>query len=485
MTIATINFEGPALNCQFLRIQQESSVEEYRNQFDKLMAPLSDLPDRVIEETFMIGLLSWIKAEVEFCRPVGLAEMMLLAQLIENRKIIQNDANLEGYSGGKYPTSSSSITKSNNSSSDKGKTIFPMRTITLKANPTGETKKEGPSKRLTDAEFQARKEKVKNDDEEFEIVEDTNYEEKELKMVKIAEVQTVIELSINSVVGLSNPGTMKKNEMEKLVEEMLKSEIICPSNSPYSSLALLIGGFKWNEEAQEAFHKLQNAMMTLPVLALPDFNATFEIETDASVYGIRTVLIQSKRTIAYFSHTLALRDRANRVWSDISMDFIEGLPKSNSFKVILVVVNRFSKYGHFQMLKHPYTAKTVADLFVKEIVRLHGFPKSIVSDRDKVFLSSFWKELFKMAGTKLNRSTAYHPQSDGQTEVVNRGVKTYLRCYCGERPKEWTKWLHWAKYWYKTTYQRSLGATPFQAIYGRLPPLLIYYGDRDTNFCLR
>ncbi|KAL0534326.1 hypothetical protein IC582_028616 [Cucumis melo] len=162
------------------------------------------------------------------------------------------------------------------------------------------------------------------------------------------------------------------------------------------------------------------------------------------------------------------------------MDFIEGLPKSNSFKVILVVVNRFSKYGHFQMLKHPYTAKTVADLFVKEIVRLHGFPKSIVSDRDKVFLSSFWKELFKMAGTKLNRSTAYHPQSDGQTEVVNRGVETYLRCYCGERPKEWTKWLHWAKYWYKTTYQRSLGATPFQAIYGRLPPLLIYYGDRDT-----
>lgn len=122
------------------------------------------------------------------------------------------------------------------------------------------------------------------------------------------------------------------------------------------------------------------------------------------------------------------------------MDFIDGLPKSNGFTTILVVVDKLSKFCHFMPLKHPYTTFVVAVVFLNNITKLYGIPIKIISDRDPVFLSSFWKELLKAHHTFLSYSTAYH---DGQTEVLNRCLKTYLRCYTVDKPTFWSSGFPW------------------------------------------
>jgi transposase InsO family protein len=120
-------------------------------------------------------------------------------------------------------------------------------------------------------------------------------------------------------------------------------------------------------------------------------------------------------------------------------------------------------------------ASSVAWLFFDEVVRLHGFPASIVSDRDPTFTSNFWRELFRLSGIKLNFSSAFHPQSDGQSEVVNRIIVMYLRCLSGDRPRDWVKWLPWAEYCYNTSFQRVIQTSPFKVVYGRDPPSIKSY----------
>lgn len=153
------------------------------------------------------------------------------------------------------------------------------------------------------------------------------------------------------------------------------------------------------------------------------------------------------------------------------MDFIEGLPKSDGFEVIMVVVDRLTKFAHFIPLKHPFTASQVARALWDNVIKLHGVPLTIVSDRDRVFTSSIWRELLSTAGTKLLYSTAYHPQTDGQTERVNQCLEMYLCTAVHDTPKQWRRWLPVAEFWYNSSHHASLECSPFKALYGREPNL--------------
>nr|GEU95665.1 retrotransposable element Tf2 [Tanacetum cinerariifolium] len=123
------------------------------------------------------------------------------------------------------------------------------------------------------------------------------------------------------------------------------------------------------------------------------------------------------------------------VWEDVLIDFITGLLVYKGLLVLLVVVDHFTKYAHFGMLHYGFNVSKVAEVFMDMVVKLHWIPKPIVSDRDRIIVSKFWKQLFKAIGTKLNHSTAYHPQTDGQTKVVNRRLEQYLRPMVSDRPQ--------------------------------------------------
>jgi hypothetical protein len=169
------------------------------------------------------------------------------------------------------------------------------------------------------------------------------------------------------------------------------------------------------------------------------------------------------------------------VWADIAVDFIDGLPNVNSRSVILKAVDRFSKSTHFLPLEHSYTATTITRVFFDHIVKLHGVPSSIVSDRDPVFTGRFWKDLFTLVDVNLQFSSAFHLQSNEQSEVTNKIITIYLRCLTGDRPQDWMHWLPWAEYCYNTSFQSSIWTSPFYVVYSRDPPTVRSYSSGEAR----
>ena len=163
----------------------------------------------------------------------------------------------------------------------------------------------------------------------------------------------------------------------------------------------------------------------------------------------------------------------SRRWDDISMDFITHLPVSPStgHESVLVIVDRLSKGVHFVPCNMDMTAEDTAALFIKEFFRLHGLPKSIVSDRDPRFTAEFWRALFAKLGTRLSMSSGYHPQTDGQTERMNRTLEEMLRAYCGDESRQhlWEDYLYILEFEINNSVNRSTGFTPFYLLTGQHP----------------
>lgn len=153
----------------------------------------------------------------------------------------------------------------------------------------------------------------------------------------------------------------------------------------------------------------------------------------------------------------------------VTMDFIDGLPQSHKYNSILVVLDKYTRYAHFLPLSHQFTIAKVAHSYLDNVYKLHGLPAAIISDRDPVFTSNFWRELFRIIGTELNMSTLYHPQADGQTERVNQCLEVYLRYFIHACPNKWSQYLALAEFWYHSSFHSALNTSPFAASYCHKP----------------
>ena len=149
------------------------------------------------------------------------------------------------------------------------------------------------------------------------------------------------------------------------------------------------------------------------------------------------------------------------------MDLIVGLPRTqNGHDAIWVIVDRLTKVAHFIPIKETYRVAKLSELYIDNILRLHGAPKSIVSDRGPQFTARFWQSLHESIGTTLKYSSAYHPQTDGQTERVNQILEDLLRACVLTYGTDWEKSLSYAEFTYNNNFQASLKMSPFEALYG-------------------
>jgi len=151
------------------------------------------------------------------------------------------------------------------------------------------------------------------------------------------------------------------------------------------------------------------------------------------------------------------------------MDFVTGLPESEGYDAIWVVVDRLTKMRHLVPCKSSIDTAGLSDLFINYVWKLHGLPNTIVSDRGTQFASAFWRHLCARLGIEVKLSTAFHPQTDGQTERLNAVMEQYLRCYVNYLQDDWVKWLPLAEFASNNQASETTGISPFFGLQGRHP----------------
>ncbi|KAL1204351.1 hypothetical protein V5N11_029082 [Cardamine amara subsp. amara] len=170
-------------------------------------------------------------------------------------------------------------------------------------------------------------------------------------------------------------------------------------------------------------------------------------------------------------------------WDMITMDFVVGLPISRTMDAIWVIVDRLTKCARFLAIKKTDGSAVLARKYVQEIVRLYGVSVSIVSDRDPKFTSEFWNAFQKEMGTRVHMSTAYHPQTDGQSEMTIHTLEDLLRMCVLDWGGHWVDHLSLVEFAYNNSYQASIGMAPYEALYGRpcrTPLCWTQVGERST-----
>ncbi|KAA0047134.1 Retrovirus-related Pol polyprotein from transposon 297 family [Cucumis melo var. makuwa] len=258
--------------------------------------------------------------------------------------------------------------------------------------------------------------------------------------------------------------------------------------SPLTQLTKKGIPFVWSPACESSFQELKQNLVTAPVLTVPDGSGNFVIYSDASKKGLGCVLMQQglKECLLVEGHEEGSGRLCQQVlgvpagwkWESVSMDFITGLPKTlKGYTVIWVVVDRLTKSAHFVPGKSTYTASKWGQLYMTEIVRLHGVPVSIISDRDARFTSKFWKGLQLVLGTKLDFSTAFHPPTDGQIERLNQILEDMLRACVLEFSGSWDSHLHLMEFAYNNSYQATIGKAPFEALYGKCCRSPVCWGE--------